>query len=199
MTVFPGAAPPAALPIRTIQEHGHNERRLALTTHTGTHLDAPAHLIEGADTLDKLDAGRFAGSAVVIDVRDTGPEIGVEVLKARRADPAGCDYLLLRTGWDEKWKTDEYLKGFPALSAEAAAWLARRGFKGLGVDCISVDLIDSTELPVHRALLGAGMVIVENLKNLAELPAAGAVFVCAPLPIRDADGSPVRAIALVED
>ena len=198
MTVFPGTAPPAALPIRTLETHGHNEKRLALTTHTGTHMDAPAHLIDGAQTLDSLEAGQFAGRGLVIDVRDMGPEIGVDVLEARRAELAACDYLLLRTGWDEKWKTEGYLSGFPALSPEAAAWLAGQNMKGLGVDCISVDLIDSTELPVHHAVLGAGMVIVENLKGLGELPAEPFTFLALPLPVEGADGSPVRAVALIE-
>lgn len=198
MTVFPGTDAPQAAPIRLLHEHGYNERRLTLTTHTGTHMDAPAHLLEGAPTLDRLDPGRFLGRGMILDATSTGPEIGLETLLARQAEIMASDYLLLRTGWDAKWKTSAYLEGFPVLSAEAARWLARQNMKGVGVDAISVDVVDSEQLPVHHALLGSGMVIVENLKALAALPENGFTFCCLPLPLADADGSPARAVAILD-
>lgn len=198
MTVFPGTDAPSINPIRFLGEHGYNERSLTLTTHTGTHMDAPAHLLEGAPTLDMLGAERFIGRAMVLDATSAGQEIGLETLEARQTGIAASDYLLLRTGWDGKWKTGEYLEGFPALSEEAARWLARQNMKGVGVDAISVDVIDSQDLPVHHALLGAGMVIVENLKGLSMLPETGFTFCCLPLPLAGADGSPARAVAILE-
>lgn len=106
------------------------------------------------------------------------------------------DFLLIHTGWDKKWKTDDYSGSFPVLSVAAANYLTSLNLKGVGVDAISVDPIDSSEMPVHHALLGAGMILAENLKNLSELPESGFYFSAFPLKIKEADGSPIRAVAI---
>jgi kynurenine formamidase len=119
------------------------------------------------------------------------------MLQAREEDLRAADFLLLNTGWDGKWGSKGYFSGFPVLTPEAAEFLAESGLKGLGVDAVSVDPAGAEDLFVHRTLLGAGMLIVENLRGLGELPAFGFTFVCAPLPLSGADGAPVRALALV--
>jgi len=83
------------------------------------------------------------------------------------------------------------------LTPEAAEYLVSCNLKGIGLDCISVDGVASEMLPIHHILLGAGLVIVENLTNLSALPGDGFNFCCFPLAIEDADGSPVRALGLV--
>lgn len=198
MTLYPGTEPPSFRRVREIATHGDNELSLTLTTHTGTHLDAPAHVIEGGATLDRIEASLFAGPGMVVDVRGSGPELGPDALKAHKAEIRDADFLLIRTGWEEKWKTPAYLTGFPALSLEAARLLAGLKLKGLGLDAISADRAGSGDLPVHHALLGAGLIIVENLRGLAGLPRTGFIFCCAPLNLAGADGSPVRAVAILD-
>lgn len=120
----------------------------------------------------------------------------IDALKAMEARIKDSDFLLIHTGWDKKWKTDDYSGSFPVLSVAAANYLTSLNLKGVGVDAISVDPIDSSEMPVHHALLGAGMILAENLKNLSELPESGFYFSAFPLKIKEADGSPIRAVAI---
>jgi len=199
MSLFPGTAAPLAEPAAHLAENGYNERRLTLTSHTGTHMDAPAHLLQDAPTLDQMDVNRFCGPAMVLDARASGPVIGLQALLDMAGEIRAADFLLVATGWDAKWKTGAYLEGFPVLTQEAAQWLAGQDMKGIGVDAISVDPVDSSELPVHHALLGAGLLLVENLRGLTRLPPSGFTFCCLPLPVAHADGAPARAVAMLPD
>ena len=198
MPVFPGTAAPRLDEAFTIERNGFAEKMLHLVSHTGTHIDAPGHIVPGATRLDGFPAGRFLGPAVVMDaaaVRGRSVEIGD--IAGYEACLREADFALLHTGWAEHWGAPEYFAPYPVLSAAAAGWLADLGLKGLGVDTISVDEIDSSALPVHRAIFAANMVIIENLADMKPLLGKEFVFSCLPLKIVDADGSPIRAIAIV--
>ena len=198
MPVYPGTEPPILAVACTVREHGFLERRLDMFSHTGTHMDAPAHMIDGGVCLDALPVERFFGKAVVVDATGcVGRKIGMRELLPREKAIAASDFVLIRTGWSRYWGGEEYFRGFPVLEPEAAAWLAGQGLSGVGVDAISVDPTDGGDYKVHGALLGAGLVIIENLTNLDLLPSEGFHLSCLPLPLRDADGSPVRAVALL--
>jgi kynurenine formamidase len=111
----------------------------------------------------------------------------------------GLDFVLLHTGWCAHWGNAAYFCDYPALSEEAALWLAAFNFKGIGVDTISFDAQDSTLLPIHRIFLSRNIVLVENLVNLEKIPATEFIFCCLPLKIADTDGAPVRAVALCSE
>lgn len=171
-------------------------------THTGTHMDAPAHIISGALTLDQFEIEHFGGRACVVDVGHSGDvvdhraaKIDVRVLQARSEAIDESDFVILRSGWSRHWGTEDYFEGYPVLTPEAALWLVDARIKGIGIDMISVDEVDSTKFTVHNILLGANLVIIENLTNLELLPESGFSFYCFPLRIDQADGSPVRAVA----
>jgi kynurenine formamidase len=199
MPVYPGTEPPTFAVACTVREHGFLERRLDMFSHTGTHMDAPAHMIEAGACLNALPLERFFGKAVVVDATGcTGRKIGMGELLPHEKAIAASDFVLMRTGWSRYWGGDEYFRAFPVLEPEAAAWLAAQGLSGVGVDAISVDPVEGGEFEVHGALLGGGLVIIENLTNLHLLPPEGFHLACFPLPLRDADGSPVRAVALLE-
>ena len=198
MHVYPGTEKPTLSIACTVREHGFLERRLDMFSHTGTHMDAPAHMIEDGACLDELPVERFFGKAVVIDATGcAGQKIGMRELQPREKAIAASDFVLFRTGWSRYWGREEYFRGFPVLEPEAAVWLVAQGLSGIGVDAISVDPADGGEYEVHGALLGGGLVVIENLTNLHVLPAEGFHFSCFPLPLKDADGSPVRAVALL--
>ncbi|MGE4297355.1 MAG: cyclase family protein [Desulfovibrionaceae bacterium] len=198
MPVYPGTQGPVFEEAATIGQDHFAEQRLSLATHTGTHVDAPAHILPGGHTLDLLPAGLFVGSAVVVDVSGVAPgaAIPLPLLLDHAARLHGLDFVLLRTGWERHWGADAYFADYPVLSEDAARWLAARGFKGLGVDAVSFDPVAS--LRNHSILLAAPMVLVENLANLAILPDMPFTFSCLPLPLAGADGSPVRAVALLD-
>jgi len=198
MPVYPGTEPPAFSIPCTIQRDGFEERRITLFSHTGTHLDAPSHVFPGGKTLDQLPAGHFYGQGTVLDfanIRKT--TIDPEDLEPHRQEVLQSDFVILRTGWDRLWGRDEYFEGFPVLSLKGAEWLSQFTLKGLGVDAISVDAVGSTAFPIHKALLRKDILIIENLTNLDRLP-GHFTFCCFPLKIIKADGSPVRAVAVLE-
>ncbi len=198
MPVFPGSEPPRLEESFTIERNGFAEKTFHLASHTGTHIDAPGHILPGAIRLDGFPAGRFLGPGIVLDasaVRGRHVEIGD--LEADEPRLRRTDFALLHTGWARHWGEAEYFGAYPVLSPEAAQWLAALGLKGFGVDAISADEVDSTALPVHRALFAKGMVIIENLASLEPLLGKEFVFSCLPLKIVDADGSPIRAVAIL--
>ncbi len=194
MPVFPGTRMPEITPCASISEQGYNEHWLSLAAHTGTHIDAPAHVIEGGRTLDLMPLQRFSGQGVTIDC--TGVDtLSLPFLKRYGPLPDDTDFLLFYTGWQDKWGTDSYFSGFPLLTPEAAGWLSQLSLSGIGFDTPSADATDSVDLPIHKQLAGRGLLLIENLTHLERIPSTGFTFFCMPLFISHSDGSPVRAFA----
>jgi len=198
MPVFPGTEPPEILEANTIEKDGFKEKKLTMYSHTGTHMDAPAHLFLGGKTLDSYDAGHFFGKAFVVDVSAQEGKIGKKILERVEKQICQVDYVLFHTGWSAYWGKDEYYADFPCLENGAAEYLAAFKLKGVGFDNISADPTEDITLANHRVFLGKEMVIVENLKNLDKLAGEGFFwFSCMPLKTIDADGSPARATAIL--
>jgi kynurenine formamidase len=189
----------------TVAHDGYAITRVTFDTHWGTHLDAPAHSIEGARTVDHVDLGRCCGMTVCLDMthrQAPGAAIDVADLLPAMAYATPGARLLLRTGWSVRHGTASYHRDFPVLTVAAARWLAERRISLLGIDAPSVGptwVADRAPLiTIHQALLGVEMVIVECLTNLEALPRDPFLFVAAPLPFQGVDGSPVRALAFLE-
>ena len=196
MSVYPGDEPPIITPTATIARDGYRAQRLTITSHTGTHLDAPAHVLTGARTLDQFPASYFQGAARVVDCRQAQGEIDLRLLEPL-ARWQGVDFILLMTGWDRHWGTEAYASGFPVLSRQAADWLAELPIKGIGLDTLSIDHPEAAGLPNHHAFLGQGKVIIENLAKLDAIPAQACQLYCLPLLLTAADGAPARVIGVV--
>ena len=197
MQGFPGDAAPAI----ERREDGFRTASLSLCSHAGTHVDAPAHLSSQSVTLDMMPPETFWGLALLADVRRAaGRGIEIADLAPHAEKLAEADFLLLRTGWEDKFGTEEYLAGFPALSCEAAQYALSLGIRGFGFDTISADSVESEECPIHKTLLGAGALIIENLRGLDALP-VGETFLLAalPMPLANADGAPARVMAVLEN
>lgn len=199
MPVFPGTEPPILLEANTIARDGFAEKKITFYSHTGTHMDAPAHMLPGAKTLDAYAAADFYGRAVVLDVSRFQLETisWEEHLAALETRLKGAHFLILRTGWEKRWGQPDYFENFPALTVEAAQRTAACGLRGVGIDAISIDRMEDNHFPVHHVLFNAGMFVIENLCNLEQV---GEEFTlaCFPLRIQNADGSPVRAAGIVE-
>ncbi|BBO92414.1 cyclase family protein [Desulfosarcina ovata] len=198
MPLFPGTEPPRFADSARIDTDGYREKRITFSVHTGTHLDVPAHILAAGETLDQLPVETFCGLAFILDRSRTedGPIQPADLAVHEKAI-LGSDYLILNTGWSRYWGGARYFSDFPVVSLAAADWLAHAGLKGVGLDTLSADPLDAPGLPVHHRLLAAGMVIVENLTNLTAIPADRFLFSCLPLNIKDGDGSPVRAVAIL--
>lgn len=190
--------------ISTVEHQGAAITRVTFDTHWGTHLDAPAHSLTGARTVDRLDLDRCCGPARRLDLTRLGvPGAQLDVIDLQPFDDLIVPgaRLLLQTGWSRQFGQAGYHRDYPVLTVAAARWLAERRPALLGIDVPSVGpawLEDRHHLvEVHRALLGVETVIVECLTNLADLPDTTFTFIAAPLPFVGSDGSPVRALALV--
>lgn len=172
MPVYPGTPLPELAVASTWERDGFHETRLALHSHTGTHMDAPAHL---------FPAGAVLHMDLLAPVKDA-------------ADRA--DFLLFHTGWDRLWGQAAYFEGYPMPGEDVVDYLLASGKKGVGLDTVSVDPVGDGALPIHRRLLGGGLVIVENLTNLAAAGGEPFTFCALPVHYEKADGAPVRAVGL---
>ena len=193
MPVYPGTEQPRLTTACTIEETGYRETLLHMYSHTGTHMDAPAHMLPDGATLDSYAPEKLAGAAVVVDCRG---QKAITLPLLQRYDLSGVDFVLFCTGWDRKWGTPAYYEDFPCLTAEAAAYLAALPLKGVGEDSISLDPCDSTDFPNHITLMRAGFINTENLTGLDALLGRRFTFVTLPLKFENADGCSCRAIAM---
>lgn len=192
--VFPGMKKPVFKPAATIEKDGYRETRFEMDSHTGTHIDAPAHMLENGKTLDQLSVNQFAGKALIISVPKNTKRIEKDFLVQFEAKLNEAEFVLFKTGWSKHWGTPRYFEDFPTLSEEAVKWLLTFSLKGIGFDAISADPMDSTNYPNHFSILGKGLVIIENLRFPDGLTETEGNFFCFPLFYENADGSPVRAV-----
>ena len=166
---------------------------LSMSTHTGTHVDPPIHFVPDGATIDQVPLDTFIRAADVVDARGA-KGIDAALLDAA-ALPPRPQRILFKTDWSARWGSDEmptFPDAYTALTLDAARWLADRHLKLVGTDFISIEGTDDPTYPVHRMLLGAGVVIVEGL-DLREVRPGPCRFSCLPLKIRDGDGGPARA------
>ena len=199
MPVYPGDEQPVLKAMGSIDEDGYKDRVIMICSHTGTHMDAPTHILKNVPSLDQLPIDHFYGKAFLFNwVEVESKTIERENLVVHRDALEHVDFLLVHTGWSKYWGTEAYYSNYPILSSDAADWLKGFSLKGIGLDTISVDQIDTHDFPVHKALLGNNTVIVENLTNLDQLTGVTFTFSCFPLSLEDADGSPVRAVAIID-
>ena len=196
MPVYPGTPLPELTVASTWERDGFHETRLTLHSHTGTHMDAPAHLFPAGATLDALPPARFAGTALVVPCAGAGAVLHMDLLAPVKDAADRADFLLFHTGWDRLWGRAAYFEGYPVPGEDVVDYLLASGKKGVGLDTVSVDPVGDWDLPIHRRLLGGGLVIVENLTNLAAAGGEPFTFCALPLHYEPADGAPVRAVGL---
>jgi len=198
MPVFPGAPQPQFQQIARVETNGFRVANATMNYHVGTHMDAPAHMIANGKTLDAFSVDHFVGKAAIINFANLSSEtITLEAIQKYEPILHQIEYLLLKTEWSKYWGSEQYFKNYPTLTPEAAKWLTGFPLKGIGLDAISIDPITSTDFEIHRILLDKEILIVENLNNLNAIDADFFEFFSMPLWIKHADGSPVRAVAMV--
>ncbi len=199
MSFYPGDPPYTCSPHATVPEHGYSVQALSLCTHTGTHVDAPSHFFAQAKSIDQIPLASFIRPAIIVDVsQKVVPRARITWDDLRLSIDARSDaIILIRTDWCKHWGKPEYVN-HPFLDTDAARQLVARGISAIGIDTLSPDETEgaANDFGVHQAILGAGGLIVENLRNLAAIP-EGAFVNFVPLNLRGGDGSPVRAFAYV--
>lgn len=194
MLVWPGDRPVEVRRVKTLERDGVNLSELCLGSHAGTHVDASLHFVAGGRTVDQLPLDVLTGPADVADLSGVEAAITPADLEAAHL-PADCRRLLLRTRNSLYWEraADTFHEDYVALSADAAEWVVQRGIQLVGIDYLSIEPYHLPGHPVHRALLGAQVVVLETI-DLSRVAAGRYHLSCLPLFVAGADGAPARAI-----
>jgi arylformamidase len=191
--VYPGDPVPRIEAVRRIANGDVcNLSMLHMGSHTGTHVDAPYHFIADGARLGQVPLDRMVGPCVVADLRGRR---AVDAASLESVPLHLGDILLCRTDNSDKWAAPSFQQDFTFVTKDAAAALIARGVRALGMDYLSIEEFGSPDFPVHHALLGAGIFVIEGL-DLREVAAGRYFLVCLPLNLPDMDGAPARAVLL---
>ncbi len=182
----------------TIESMGYNIKKLSMSSHLGTHMDAPYHFLAEGKTIDQIDLSKFIGKARIVDFssKKAGSFIDVEDLIPHREKFTKDARIILRTDWSLEYGKDHFFSHFPQITINAAKWIADKEIGLLGLETPSLNSTDY--IPVHQHLLKKQIVIIEALNNVKEIPKEEFKLIALPLRIKHGDGSPVRAVGIVE-
>ena len=167
-----------------------------MSTHTGTHMDAPSHFIPGKPSIDMIPAGRFVAEGIIVTIPKTANGLVTES-ELKGLDIRTDDAVVIATGWEAQILAKNYMSENPGLSAGAARFLARKKVSLVAIDGPSIDAGADAAFTAHKILLGNDVLVVENLRNLQSIPKVRFTLVVAPLSLQGSSGSPVRALALI--
>ncbi|MCC0679625.1 cyclase family protein [Clostridioides sp. ES-S-0005-03] len=197
MPVYAETNRPDIKKVAIIEENGYQETLISVFSHNGTHMDSPKHMYTKGESLDTLDIENFVGKAYVLELEQGSKNIELEYLKKYEDEIKSSEFIIFKSGWSKFWDKKQYYVGYPTLTEEAANYIADSNLKGIGIDMLSVDRYNTSAFKVHHILFEKGKIIIENLTNLEAVPERF-LFIAAPFKYNDADGAPVRAIAIVE-
>jgi len=181
---------------------GRESRKILLGTHTGTHIDAPRHFIAGGATIDQLSLDIFVGDARLVDFSYAKPRQAMHVEDfERQLGDAKPERLVMRFDWSDHWGMADYYTDQPYITEDVAHWLVGRGLRLLAMDTAQADdprngRGAAKDSPVHKILLGAGVIKLEYLTNLRAIQSRDFQLIALPLKIKDGDGAPARCIAI---
>jgi kynurenine formamidase len=194
----PGHPHPRFEPLTSLEQDGVRNTTMTISIHTGTHIDAPSHFIADGAAIDEIPVDRFHRPGVRLDLTAMarpGEPITLEHLEKAGFDPSESrgTILMLASGWtDWAWESERLYETNPYLAQDAAEALADASPSALGLD-FAVD--DAEPWPNHTILLGVGVLLIENLMRLPELPRDGFDVIAFPLRLVGENGAPARVVA----
>jgi arylformamidase len=172
--------------------------KIEMVANTGTYLDSPFHRYADGKDLSELPLARLANLDGVVICPDLARGRAVTRAVFEDHDLQGRA-VLVRTGWDAHWRTDQYFEGHPFLTRDAAEYLVEAGAALVGIDSLNIDDTGDLSRPVHSLLLAAEVPIVEHLRGLGELPDDGFRFFAVPVKVKGMGTFPVRAFGVVAE
>lgn len=215
---YPGHPEPTIHSIANFATHGKQVSKLEIGTHSGTHIDAPRHYVEGGGTVENIPLEMLCGPARLIDLSEHRGAVDARMLKDAARGPVAIaqggqgfiplaasrnallERVLFRFDGHKRLGSMDYYFKQPWFTEDAARWLVDCGCKLIGMDTPMPDSPDNIKtMPVHKILLGAGVVIAEYLINLDKIGADTFDLIVAPLKIKGGDGAPARVFAIVRD
>ena len=199
---FPGSPQPNFIPWENIKEDGYNLEVLFLSSHTGTHMDAPHHFLEKGAKIHEISLKKLVSEAALIQCRKNGGQsitkTDIQKFEKNHGKIENFSSVIFYTGWQKNLQKKYYFTKNPGLSVSAAKYLASKKISLVGIDSPSIDLGKDPKFSVHQVFAKKGILIVENLASLDEIKSPTFHLVVLPLKLKNATGSPVRAIAFVE-
>ncbi|MBN2601550.1 MAG: cyclase family protein [Candidatus Marinimicrobia bacterium] len=197
MPTYPGDRPVPK--VETIEKNGLFISSIRLSTHMGTHVDAPKHFFSAGKSLGEISPDKFIGKALCLDKFGAGAEIDLSEDDIGLLDRIKPDWVLLYTGHSRLWGNETYFSDHPYPSVSLIKTLIKMNVCGLGVDFPSIDSAsaEKDDYPVHHLWLGAGRLAIENLCELHQLPNKTSVDIFALSLNIDTDGAPARVIAIL--
>nr|VFJ93891.1 MAG: Kynurenine formamidase [Candidatus Kentron sp. H]VFJ94677.1 MAG: Kynurenine formamidase [Candidatus Kentron sp. H]VFK01197.1 MAG: Kynurenine formamidase [Candidatus Kentron sp. H] len=210
---YPGGVPFRMEQLADYKQDGYRLHKFTMGENTGTHVDAPAHFIEGNRSIDEIPLNRLVAPIVLIDARAQSRAHSDYRLSVRDIEdweagngqiPTGS-LVVMNTGWYEKFHSmaqyvnmdKDNVMHFPGYSPEAARVLLQRDVAGIGIDTLSLDYGKSTDFPVHVLMLKANKYQIENMANLDALPEKGATAVIGVLPVQGGSQAQARILAFL--
>lgn len=198
------------LNVKENYDHDFLAQEMNMRSGIGTHMDAPAHRIQGGLAIDEIPIEKFIAPCCVIDVSDKAEadyqiSVGdVEIYeKTFEKIPKGA-LVIGYTGWSRFWPDEATYRNvdaeghmrFPSFSAQAVEVLLKREIVGIAIDTLSPDP-ENSDYPVHQLILGSGKYIIENIADCSQIPPRGSYIIALPLRVQKGAESPIRMIALV--
>ncbi len=198
MPVWPTNPFLTVTPIGIAARDGYNTELLSCVTHSGTHIDAPYHMIDTMTTVDDLPLTQLVGEGYVIRPKADGTEITLSHLESVWKDEYDGKIILINTGWDKKRNfTKEFLYDFPGLALDTVDFLLNHKPKLIGIDTLGIEPYSHSDFKVHKALLSHDIVFIEDLASLDQLKEGKKYLIVAlPLKIFKASGALARVIAM---
>ena len=199
--VYPGSPQPSFIPWSKFDRHGYDSEAMFMSTHTGTHVDAPSHFKPGLASIDLISTDRLVCNAVLIRVEKSANQLIEEQDLGNQISEG--DAVVIATGWEKRSSSRNYMSENPGLSEQAARYLARKRVNAVAIDCPSIDGGADSRFIAHNILLSCNILVVENLCNLNRVTSSrsrsSATFtlIISPLKLGGATGSPARVLALL--
>ena len=197
---FPGSPQPRFITWAKNEIDGYNLEFIFLSSHTGTHIDAPFHFIKNGLKIDQIPLERFVCDAILFRIkRESNQAItksDIIEFEMKYGKILYNSTIIFATGWYKNLSKKYYFNSNPGLSLDAARYLVSKKINLVGIDSPSIDLGKDSSFSVHRVLLSKDVLIVENLCNLEKISGIHFKLIVLPLKLKGATGSPVRAIAI---
>lgn len=197
---FPGSPLTQIIPWSKIETDGYNLELFFSSTHTGTHMDAPFHFLKNGAKIHEIEPSRFMRNAILIKLKK-GPNQSITktdiIIFEKEFGKIGLNStIVFFTNWQKNLKKDFYFTKNPGLALTAAKYLAKKKLNLVGIDSPSIDLGRDANFSAHHILAKNNILIVENLCNLEKISSQTFQLLVFPLKLKNATGSPVRAIAV---
>lgn len=196
---FPGSPKPQFILWSDIKDDGYNLELLFLSSHTGTHIDAPYHFVKNGIKIHQIPLDRLVGKAILIKLKKTRnspiTKKDITLFEKKTGKIPNESSIFFFTEWQKNLTKDNYFTENPGLDKSAADYLVAKRTNLVGIDSPSIDLGKDESFTTHHIFSKNNILIVENLTNLNKIPSREFNFTILPLKLKDATGSPVRAIA----